>query len=176
MIQHSDAIKIINLQIVADSNEEDKIVPIKNKKYVIDKHFDTDLWDSEVYDEDQMSLIIMGIIQNIAVEMDKQGFNITSLARNADLSDSHVSRVMSGQRDLGLKALIKIAAALHVNPTSLFPMDCNSRKTNGQRFDEITKGIPLQYSNYYLDMVAGLCNLYRSNHGNNSYYSHSFDQ
>ena len=37
--------------------------------------------------------------------------------------------------------MIKIAAALKISPVELFPYDQNKRKTNGQRFDEITKGI-----------------------------------
>ena len=71
--------------------------------------------------------------------------------------------------------MIKMAAALHINPASLFPLDSNSRKTNGQRFDDITKGLPIQYSNYFLEMVAGMCNLYRSSNKDESYYSNGFD-
>lgn len=176
MVEHCEF--LVNLQIVADEEEKDNIISLKSVPHFVEmneRNFSPDLVDSEIYDEELLKLILIGIAQNIAVEMDKQNYTIGSLSRITGISTSHISRILNSKQDIGLKTLLKIAKALHVNPSALFPVDGNSRKTNGQRFDDITKGIPLKYTNYYLDIIAGLCSLYRKDNQDTSLYSNAFN-
>jgi hypothetical protein len=62
--------------------------------------------------------------------------------------------MFSGQARIGLESVIKLAYALRVSPKDLFPYDTNSRKTNGQRFDEMTKEMDPQSCNVLLGIVA----------------------
>ena len=72
---------------------------------------------------------------------------------------SDITKIFNNKGRIGLASLIKIAAALHVSPSELFPYDQNRRKTNGQRFDEITKGMDLASVNFLLDICAGYSKL-----------------
>ena len=81
----------------------------------------------------------------------------------AQSSAEQLEKVFNNKAHIGLSSVIKIAAALRVSPSELFPYDQNKRKTNGQRFDEITKGMDLASINYLLDVCAGYSKLNRNN-------------
>jgi len=52
-----------------------------------------------------------------------KGLSLTQLAERADLNDKHLGLVERGEENLTLKSIRKIAAALEVPITELFPAD-----------------------------------------------------
>lgn len=137
----------------------------KKKNYTTNnnKFFRKDLIDTPIYNEELMENVLVGIAQNIWVEMDKQRMTIRGLAKLSCVNYSQLTKVFNNKAHIGLSSVIKIAAALRVSPSELFPYDQNKRKTNGQRFDEITKGMDLASINYLLDVCAGYSKLNRNN-------------
>ena len=137
----------------------------KKKNYTTNnnKFFTPDLIDTPIYNEELMENVLVGIAQNIWVEMDKQRMTIRGLAELSCVNYSQLTKVFNNKAHIGLSSVIKIAAALRVSPSELFPYDQNKRKTNGQRFDEITKGMDLASINYLLDVCAGYSKLNRNN-------------
>jgi hypothetical protein len=113
-----------------------------------------DLIDSPIYNEELMENVLDGIAQNIFIEMDKQNMTLLCLAELSCVNYSHITKVYKGTAHFGLDAVIKIAAALRVSPGDLFPYDKNKRKSNGQRFDEITKWLDTSSVNYLLEQAA----------------------
>ena len=113
-----------------------------------------DLVDSAIYDDDRMDDIYHGITQNIFIEMKKQNLSISDLARLSTIDAAHVSRIVNGKTRIGLPGLIKISIALHVSISELLPFDNNRRRTNGQRFDEMTKEMDLASKNFLLGICA----------------------
>ena len=110
----------------------------KNRRYRKSR-MRMDLVESPVYNPERMDGV-----------MDKQEMTLSNLAELADVDCAHLSRVFKGTGRIGLTVLIKVAYVLKISPSELFPYDFNSRKTNGQRFDEITKELDLSSSNYLL--------------------------
>lgn len=112
----------------------------------------------EEYTSEEMNQMIdqvlEGIVQKITVIMDQQQITIRGLGEMADVNYSHLSRMFNRQTRIGLTTLIKVAYALHISPCDLFPYDVNKRKTNGQRFDEITKDIDVKKRNFLLTICA----------------------
>ena len=112
----------------------------------------------EEYTSEEMNQMIdqvlEGIVQKIIVIMDQQQITIRGLGEMADVNYSHLSRMFNRQTRIGLPTLIKVAYALHISPCDLFPYDINKRKTNGQRFDEITKDIDVKKRNFLLTICA----------------------
>lgn len=98
--------------------------------------------------------VLEGIVQKITVIMDQQQITIRGLGEMADVNYSHLSRMFNRQTRIGLTTLIKVAYALHISPCDLFPYDVNKRKTNGQRFDEITRDIDVKKRNFLLTICA----------------------
>ena len=86
--------------------------------------------------------------------MDKQGLTVRGLGELSGVNYSHLSRLFNGQSKIGIGTLIKLAYALHISPGDLFPYDVNRRKTNGQRFDEITKEMDIASSNFLIGFCA----------------------
>lgn len=143
---------------------DDDCKPVEKRKrmnytVVNNKFFTKDLIDSPIYNEELMENVMVGIAQNIWVEMDKQRMTIRGLAELSNVNYSQLTKIFNNKGRIGLASLIKIAAALHVSPSELFPYDQNRRKTNGQRFDEITKGMDLASVNFLLDICAGYSKL-----------------
>lgn len=116
----------------------------------------SDLIDTPIYNEDMMNYILDGILSNICIEMDKQNISVRELGDLSGVDYSHLSRVFNGHGRIGLTAMIKIAYALHVNPKDFFPYDdeSNKRKTNGERFDELTKDMDISSSNFLLSLCV----------------------
>lgn len=101
--------------------------------------------------------------QNYEKEIAELSQKNASLAELSCVNYSQLTKVFNNKAHIGLSSVIKIAAALRVSPSELFPYDQNKRKTNGQRFDEITKGMDLASINYLLDVCAGYSKLNRNN-------------
>lgn len=126
----------------------------KRKNFIQGSSFDGSLLDTPIYNEELMNNFIDGIVQNIQMEMDKQGITVRGLGEMSGVNYSHITRILNGNSHIGLPVLIKVAYALHLSPGDLFPMDINKRKTNGQRFDEMTKRLDLESSNFLLNLCA----------------------
>lgn len=148
----------------SDDAEVSQLPERKRKNYHTQTSFSQDLIDSPIYNEEMMENVMVGIAQNIWVEMDRQRMTIRGLADLSSVNYSMLSRLFNNKVHIGLTSLIKVAAALHVSPSELFPYDQNKRKTNGQRFDEITKGMDLASINYLLDVCAGYSKIYHNRH------------
>lgn len=132
----------------------DENVKIKKGNYYLSRDFSADLLDTPIYDDEKMDQVLEGIIQNIYIEMDKQGITLRGLGEMSCVNYSHLSRMFNGQASIGIKAMIKIAYALHISPSQLFPYDLNQRKTNGQRFDELTKEMDVTGCNFLLELCT----------------------
>lgn len=147
--------------ILPDGVKHENDAPVKRRNYTVNNnsYFTADLLDTPIYNEELMENVLVGIAQNIWVEMDKQHMTIRGLAELSCVNYSQLTKVFNNKAHIGLSSVIKIAAALHVSPSELFPYDVNKRKTNGQRFDEITKGMDVASINYLLDMAAGYSKL-----------------
>lgn len=113
--------------------------------------------ESAIYNDEEMQRIFDGIAQNIRIQMDKEHISLRDLEMRSGVCFSHLSRMFNGRSRIGLDALIRIAAAFEMSPTDFFPYDRNQRMTNGQKFDEITKGMDLKSSNFLLEMCVSYC-------------------
>lgn len=136
--------------------ETEKNNDVSKKNYTVknNRYMSKDLIDTPIYNEELMDNVLEGIAQNIFVEMDKQGLTVRGLGELSGVNYSHLSRLFNGQSKIGIGTLIKLAYALHISPGELFPYDVNRRKTNGQRFDEITKEMDIASSNFLIGFCA----------------------
>ena len=116
-----------------------------------------ELLDTPIYNEELLQRTYDGIIQNIRVEMDKENLSIRGLSEISGVHFSHLSNMFSGKCNIGLESLIRLSYALQLSPAEVFPHDFNKRKTNGQRFDEITKELDLASSNALLEQCIIFC-------------------
>ncbi|MGO4970502.1 hypothetical protein ACTQ56_00660 [[Clostridium] aminophilum] len=117
------------------------------------------LVDSPIYDQAQMQAINDGIVQNIMQKMDSQGLKTSDLAKRSTVPLCTLSKILNYKCSISLKTLIKLAFALGESPINLFPYDLNRRKTNGDRFEEITRGMDVSSVNYLLEQAAGFSRL-----------------
>ena len=138
-----------------NNTEEPDKNAVSKKNYTVknNRYMSKDLIDTPIYNEELMDNVLEGIAQNIFVEMDKQGLTVRGLGELSGVNYSHLSRLFNGQSKIGIGTLIKLAYALHISPGDLFPYDVNRRKTNGQRFDEITKEMDIASSNFLIGFV-----------------------
>jgi transcriptional regulator with XRE-family HTH domain len=67
-----------------------------------------------------MKKINKRIIANIRAILEKKGMTVEKLAFESDITKSHLSRVMSGKRNLGLGNIELIADTLGVDIEELF--------------------------------------------------------
>lgn len=116
--------------------------------------FNSDLINSPVYDEDLMDRIFKGIVQNIIFEMKRKNMSYSDLSNLSGISGSTLSKIFTYKVSLSIRTLVKIAYALEVPIATLFPMDFNERKTNGQIFDDLTRSLDIQSLNYLLDITS----------------------
>ena len=161
LLGKNDILQVIEKQcnaiLHAGDNMEKQITDISNenkrKNYTI-YDFPPELLNTPIYDDELMEQVLDGIVSNVMLEMDKQGLTTRGLAELSDGTYSHLSRIFNHEARIGLQTLIKVAYALHLSPAELFPYDINKRKTNGQRFDEITKELDVVSSNFLLGICA----------------------
>ena len=113
--------------------------------------------ESPIYNDEEMERIIGGIAQNIRIQMDKEHISLRDLEMRSGVCFSHLSRMFNGRSRIGLDALIRIAAAFEMSPCDFFPYDRNHRMTNGEKFDEITRGMDLKSSNFLLELCISYC-------------------
>lgn len=123
--------------------------------------FTADLIDTPIYNDALMDSVLDGIVQNIYLEKDKQGITVRELAERSGVDYSHLKRMFSGKSHIGITTLLKLASVLHVSPNDLFPYDANKRKTNGQRYDEITREMDGKSNDFLLGLCADIVREWR---------------
>jgi hypothetical protein len=112
-----------------------------------------------IYDEDLYNYLCQGIVQNLNIEIGKRNLYMSHVAYFAEIEPSTLYKTLSGQVEISMKTFLKVCMVLQVSPGEMFPFDMTQYKTNGQRFDEITKTLDVASINYLLDMAAHLANL-----------------
>ena len=112
--------------------------------------------NSPIYDPELRKCIYNGIAQNIRVEMEKRELTITKLANLTGVEYSHLANILKEKQQIGLQTLISVAYAMELTPAELFPFDFNTRKSNGARFDDLTKECDLTTVNIILGIVADI--------------------
>lgn len=96
--------------------------------------------------DETMNLILKEVSRNISLERKKRGISMSQLADMANLSVSHISKLERAQCDIGLKSLLRIAAAFEMEAAEFIPeepeMDfgfVEVKTTNGERFERIVR-------------------------------------
>lgn len=113
------------------------------------------------YDNEMIERFMSGIVQNIKTETYRRGLSNYDLASLSNISYIHISKLFNGMVGIGLPGFIKLAFALGCHPADFMPLDVNHRKTNGERFDELTKDLDIDSCNFLLQMVAEYCKQFR---------------
>ena len=67
-----------------------------------------------IFDEEKMDARLEQAAENIRMERERQGLSVSRLAQLANLSTSCVSKAEAATGGIGVKSLLKIAAALEV--------------------------------------------------------------
>lgn len=114
----------------------------------------TGLMESPAFDEEMMDIMISGIRTNIIAGCKRRRMGYRELSLLSNVHYHHIYKFLNGQVGIGLKTLIKISCGLGVNPGDLIPYNNNHRKTGGERFDEITKGLDTEACSVLLDWCA----------------------
>ena len=112
----------------------------------------TTILDDEMYER-----ICIGIAQNIQNEMFKRRLSYRDMTELSGLHYAYFTHLFNGDQKIGLKAFISCAMGLNISPTALLPYDLNKRKTQGERFDEITKELDEASKNFLIDLCASYC-------------------
>lgn len=133
----------------------------RNRKKGFTKERLDRLLNSPVYDDEMMNAIIRGIAQNIYLETEKQGLSMATISDIANIDSAHLSRIFNGKGNIGLNTLIKLSYVLNVNPGEFMPFDENKRKTDGQRFEIITRELDLASCNFLLNLCVEYAKEYR---------------
>ncbi|MGN0141522.1 MAG: helix-turn-helix domain-containing protein [Roseburia sp.] len=100
--------------------------------------------DSIIYDDSQMKQLMESIGHKIYQKRIEKGLSISKLAELSNLSVSCISKIETAQSEASLKAIIKIAAALDLSVSALFPdsekhkQEEQDRTDSGKKFEQIT--------------------------------------
>ena len=70
----------------------------------------------------------------------RKGLSLARLAERADLNDKYIGQVERGDENLTLRSLLKIAAALEVPVTDLFPEDMDDGRVAEELFRTVLDG------------------------------------
>ena len=95
--------------------------------------------------DDVMNQVLRDVSKNISKERKKRGLSMAKLAEMSNLSVSHISKLERSRCDIGLKALLRIAAAMEMEADELLPGDFEPKETErkltaGERFEQIMQG------------------------------------
>lgn len=104
--------------------------------------------------EELEDLFFRGIAENISIEIEKKNYSITDVAYEANVSTTHLFRVLNGDARIGLNSLFLLSLVLEKNPADFLPTTIQSLQTNGQIYDEITKMMDPSSNNALLGFVA----------------------
>ncbi len=115
--------------------------------------------NNPVYNEKLRRNINSTVKQNIYLEIEKRGLSLADFSVMADVSYSNLWTTFFGQEHmLSMDSLIKFAYALEIPIAQLFPEEITSIETNGDRFDNITKGLDEASINFLLNFVINYVN------------------
>lgn len=114
------------------------------------------LINTPIYDQELRKYIYNGLAQNVRIELEKRNISILELSDLAGVTYSHLNKFLKNEHQIGLNVLINIAYALELSPADLFPYDSNQRKSNGARFDDLTRECDLKTVNMILGIVADI--------------------
>ena len=109
------------------------------------------------------------ISKNIKYLREKKGYTQEQLAEAADLSVSHLSKVESGQRRIGMKAYLTVLKALDVGEEDFVALTLDEEKENRFRiFQEIMEGCSEPEQQFLLNSLQMLKDNMRTLLGKNS--------
>lgn len=143
----------------AVAKQERELLPIEQREK--NNHIREKSEPLIAYDDEMINRFISGIVQNIKTETFRCGLSNYELAAMSNISYIHISKLFNGAVGIGLEGLIKLSFALGKHPANFMPLDVNHRKTNGERFDELTKDLDIDSCNFLLQMVAEYCKQFR---------------
>ena len=108
--------------------------------------------------DDVMNQVLRDVSKNISKERKKRGLSMAKLAEMSNLSVSHISKLERSRCDIGLKALLRIAAAMEMEADELLPGDFEPKETErkltaGERFEQIMQGADPQLVEMFLRMA-----------------------
>jgi transcriptional regulator with XRE-family HTH domain len=112
-----------------------------------------ELMDTVIFDDEQMGLLMNEIGKNIRRERMKQNLSFNELSALTGIHPSHLYKVEHGINNVGLSTILKIAIAFDLPLNKLIPMALMHQPTNGEMFDDITRGLTPASCNYLLDMA-----------------------
>ena len=99
------------------------------------------------------------ISNNIKFLREKKGLTQEQLAEAADLSVSHLSKVESGQRRIGMKAYLTVLKALDVGEEDFVALTAGEEKENYfRRFQEIMEDCSEAEQKFLIDSLQTLKN------------------
>ena len=113
--------------------------------------------------DDVMNQVLRDVSKNISKERKKRGLSMAKLAEMSNLSVSHISKLERSRCDIGLKALLRIAAAMEMEADELLPGDFEPKETErkltaGERFEQIMQGADPQLVEMFLRMALYMRN------------------
>ncbi len=99
--------------------------------------------------------IIHQITEKLKEERLRQGMNMTTLSNIAGVNLHMISHYENGSRIINLPTLMKVAYALNLNMSILFPKDVVNQKKDpvAEQFDSITQGLSKKAINNILEMT-----------------------
>ena len=112
--------------------------------------------------DDVMNQVLRDVSKNISKER-KRGLSMAKLAEMSNLSVSHISKLERSRCDIGLKPLLRIAAAMEMEADELLPGDFEPKETErkltaGERFEQIMQGADPQLVEMFLRMALYMRN------------------
>lgn len=117
---------------------------------------------SPVFDDEMMKKYMLILSQNIEDERVKQGIAIADLAEMSNVTYAHLTQVLNGRYNIGLNTLIKLMLVLNMSPEQVFPFEMTGKRSNGDRYNELTKGLDVATNNFILGIVADYSKFYNS--------------
>ena len=113
--------------------------------------------------DDVMNQVLRDVSKNISKERKKRGLSMAKLAEMSNLSVSHISKLERSRCDIGLKALLRIAAAMEMEADELLPGDFEPKETErkltaGDRIEQIMQGADPQLVEMFLRMALYMRN------------------
>ena len=113
--------------------------------------------------DEVMNQVLRDVSKNISKERKKRGLSMAKLAEMDNLSVSHISKLERSKCEIGLKALLRIAAAMEIEADELLPDDfelkgVEKKLTAGERFEQIMQGADPQLVEMFLRMALYMRN------------------
>ena len=103
--------------------------------------------------DDVMNQVLRDVSKNISKERKKRGLSMAKLAEMSNLSVSHISKLERSRCDIGLKALLRIAAAMEMEADELLPGDFEPKETERKIRTNYARGRSTTGRNVFADGV-----------------------